>query len=989
MNNNHNSNNKNKSNEPNKPDNNDKKVDKSIYYLSYFLTDNNKNNNRDRNKIKKYLIPLLTFIVENENFNKDSLTLKKSFSVIIKNNYEKLQSEFKEKYIELKNQNIVKEQKDLEGKIDKSFEDAKLFLRDFRNIMMHKNVKEDTFSRFDFEKFDGELFSFLRIYLEAQKENNLKEIKILEDKNLSLDKSNFKKNYIEEILKITPEEMKKNVKNVPFIYCLMILAMFTESKYIKELLDLIKVKKFVKDIVSSFSLRGGYKTLVPGIVIKDDELYKKQIDMSKEINKKANDTGKRIIKDLKYFNVDKEKTNINSEEIIYKNILKFYGYGNSFPKIEELEDAIREFKAKELSQANKNKIESDYNKIIPTLKNVFRNEDIFMKEAIRFLSYKHGGVFGKDTWTISGNAVIWLEPNDNLLFDLRKRIKPSKNGMNSIYKIVYNKENADRFSLNRYNLRALITSILIKGGLNFKELKKTSTNDLKVKNPNTKNTNYLAQDLKNKIPNWNSYKQASLVVKTVRKSIIGDIHLHNVDSISFHQNFMRILCRLDNKIDNIYSDAIDIITTYGIPTKNVGEEISKLLKYDNLKDMALASADILVKLKKKKDDKQSEASFKTWSKFAFLPVNNKNEKIYSLLGWENIKDNLINNNDSNIQVDIFEILYNYFKKNNIALPPIVDIYKNYIKINEIKYYRNKEIRNIIAEEMILYFISHYYIQEKMPSVKDSKKYFYFESYTDEKDNSPFKFNLIWDLNPRIKINIKDYMKRDVRQALDYIFDIYRIKNEGKINGKEDLQKCLESCLSSYNIIRNDEILKSKCPKQTSTRENNILNEDNIKDIVKALIWAQKELLYFICNIEVHIIYTLYNTLDKAKIDNLKEDGNYFNFFKLIEFYNQNIETIKLNENFKNKKKFDDELLVKLNMIRKMLAHGRLIDEYKDKHENINYSSIISILDMSLKNIFGKSLSDFYGNKNHKTGGEKKYYNKSNNKFVNEKRGINR
>ena len=669
MNNNHNSNNKNKSNEPNKPDNNDKKVDKSIYYLSYFLTDNNKNNNRDRNKIKKYLIPLLTFIVENENFNKDSLTLKKSFSVIIKNNYEKLQSEFKEKYIELKNQNIVKEQKDLEGKIDKSFEDAKLFLRDFRNIMMHKNVKEDTFSRFDFEKFDGELFSFLRIYLEAQKENNLKEIKILEDKNLSLDKSNFKKNYIEEILKITPEEMKKNVKNVPFIYCLMILAMFTESKYIKELLDLIKVKKFVKDIVSSFSLRGGYKTLVPGIVIKDDELYKKQIDMSKEINKKANDTGKRIIKDLKYFNVDKEKTNINSEEIIYKNILKFYGYGNSFPKIEELEDAIREFKAKELSQANKNKIESDYNKIIPTLKNVFRNEDIFMKEAIRFLSYKHGGVFGKDTWTISGNAVIWLEPNDNLLFDLRKRIKPSKNGMNSIYKIVYNKENADRFSLNRYNLRALITSILIKGGLNFKELKKTSTNDLKVKNPNTKNTNDLAQDLKNKIPNWNSYKQASLVVKTVRKSIIGDIHLHNVDSISFHQNFMRILCRLDNKIDNIYSDAIDIITTYGIPTKNVGEEISKLLKYDNLKDMALASADILVKLKKKKDDKQSEASFKTWSKFAFLPVNNKNEKIYSLLGWENIKDNLINNNDSNIQIDIFEILYNYFKKNNIALPP--------------------------------------------------------------------------------------------------------------------------------------------------------------------------------------------------------------------------------------------------------------------------------------------------------------------------------
>lgn len=150
MNNNHNSNNKNKSNEPNKPDNNDKKVDKSIYYLSYFLADNNKNNNRDRNKIKKYLIPLLTFITENENFNKDNLTLKKSFSVIIKKNYEKLSAEFKEKYIELENQNIIREQEVLEEKINKSFKEAKIFLRDFRNIMMHKNVKEDTFFPFRF-----------------------------------------------------------------------------------------------------------------------------------------------------------------------------------------------------------------------------------------------------------------------------------------------------------------------------------------------------------------------------------------------------------------------------------------------------------------------------------------------------------------------------------------------------------------------------------------------------------------------------------------------------------------------------------------------------------------------------------------------------------------------------------------------------------------------------------------------------------------------
>ena len=501
----------------------------------------------------------------------------------------------------------------------------------------------------------------------------------------------------------------------------------------------------------------------------------------------------------------------------------------------------------------------------------------------------------------------------------------------------------------------------------------------------------MAKDLKKKIPNWNRHKQASLIVKTVRKSIIGDIHLHNVDSVSFHQNFMRILCRLDNKNGSIYSDATDMINTYGIPTKNVNEEISKLLKYDNLKDMALASVDILVKLKKTKESKQSIASFKTWNKYAFSPLNNKNQTIYDLLGWENIKKDFINNEDNNIRIDIFEILYHYFKKNNIAYPPIVNMYKNYIEKNEINIYRDKEIRNIIAEEMVLYSISHYYIKQ-LPSVKDNNKYFYFESYIDNNDNSPLKFNLVWDLNRQIKIKIKDYMKRDVKQSLDYIFDSHRIKEKGKINGKEDLQKCLESCLSSYNIIMNHKILKSKCPKPTSVIENDILNENNIKDIVKVLIWAQKELLYFICDIESNIIYTLYNTLDKTKIDNLKEDGNYFNFFKLIELYNQNIETIKLNENFKNKKKFDEESLVKLLIIRNMLAHGRLIDEYKDKHENINYSSIISILDMSLKNIFDKNLLDFYSNKNngknHKAGERDKDY-KNNNKFGDKKRGKNR
>ena len=80
------------------------------------MADNNKNNNRDRNKIKKYLIPLLILVVENENFNnkdkkedliEENLILKKSFYIIMEKNYKKLYT--------------VKEQKVLEEKIDKSF----------------------------------------------------------------------------------------------------------------------------------------------------------------------------------------------------------------------------------------------------------------------------------------------------------------------------------------------------------------------------------------------------------------------------------------------------------------------------------------------------------------------------------------------------------------------------------------------------------------------------------------------------------------------------------------------------------------------------------------------------------------------------------------------------------------------------------------------------------------------------------------------------
>jgi hypothetical protein len=927
-----------------------------LYYLSYFLKDSKKDGNK--NKIKKYFMPLLTIIVEDKDFNKNNLNIKKSFSVIIKNKYRKLPIEFKEEYI--KNQNIFEEEIILNEKIEKSFEDAIIFLRDFRNIMIHKNIKEDTFSRCNFKNFDGELFSFLRICLKSEYKYNLREKKLLNDKNFSSYKTDIKENYIDKVLQMNSFEMKNDFKNIPFIYALIILAMFTESKYIKELLDLIKVKKFIKDIVLSFSLRGDYKTLISGIISEEEKLYFKQLEMSEQIYKETYSSGKRAIKKLDYFNYDNKDKKYN----IYDNVIRFYTYINSFPKIKEFESDIREFKANEIVKSNintmnsikeynqnareyNNKIErgfiklavkrennnlkTDYKKIIPTIKNVFREEDIFMKEAIEFLSSKYSNEFGKDTWTISGNAVIWLEPNDNICFDVRRKVKPSKNGMNSIYKIVYNEKNSNRYSLNRYNLRALITSILINGDLSFKDLKDTATSNLKVKNHNSENTNNLSQDLKNKIPNWNRYKKASLIVKTVRKSIIKDIHLHNKDSVGFYKEFIRILYKLDSGNSNIYDNVVEIINKYGIPNENLSEEIIKLLKYNNLKDMALASVDILVSIKKKKEIKKSIASFKTWSKFAFLPVNQKNQNIYSLLGWENIKNNLLTENS---KADIFEILFNYFKKNNIAIPTIVGIYQNYIKNNKINYYEEKEIRNIIAEEMILYFIYLEYIKNIETK---NKSYFYFES--SKKDNNILDFDLIWDLNPKIKINIKDYIKRDTKQSLDFIFDIKRIKEDGKINGKEDLQKCLESCLSNYNIIINHNVFKSKCPKPTSIIQNNILNANNIIDIVKVLRWAQKELLYFICGVETYLIYKLSISLTEHQFKSISEEKGYIDFKDLIDNYN---------------KSTDKKLEGKLSVVKNILAHGILSD--------YDYNIIVDILDSSLSKL---NLSSLYENYNKK------------------------
>ena len=1024
--NNYNKNNKNNdsnNNNYNSNNNNDnnKHQKEEIYYLSYFLTNKedknmteeekeelkteNKNKKRDKNKVRKFILPLLISTVENKDFSNTQSTFKKDFSVIVNNKFSKFSREDKYYFIEGKRLSEYKDDKqnteeydkfykkienELPKKIDSAFNQAAKFLHSFKNIMMHKNIKDKSFSECKFKEFEGDLFRLLRISLEEELNKNKKDEDKLEKNDHISKRINYKKEYIEKVLKVNTK-----FEDVPFIFALSILAMFVESREVREVLDTIKLKRFVEDFILSFSLRGGYKTFVPGISLEDDELYLKQLEKDEDISRDINGTGKRLVKKINYFNVSTNKKLIASsrEFTNYKNILRLYGYRNSFPKIDELEDLIKVHKAKELAKSNEDrmegirqqinnaniynarvknksdelqkkhelKLETDYNNI--KLTNVFRNDDIFMKESLNFLSSKYQTEFGKDTWSISGNTILWLEPIDrnNIYFDIRKKVKPSKNGLNSIYKIVYNKDDADKFSINRNNLRALITLNLISDMTynDFQELKKTASNSYEA--PKTvkkivKNDKSLADILREKSKNWNRYEKASFILHVIRKAIIKDKHLHNRDSIAFHQDFMIVLYVLDNRVGNIYNDAINVIKRYGIDT-NIPYEIKDILMLNTLDEMLDEAFKIFKPRNRKKGDR-TNLVFKTWSKFAFLPCNEKNKQISDIFKWQNIRDKY---NINNKKADLFDIWLNFFREINFKnIPPIVKIYNDYIKTNKINKYRNKEIRNIIVEEMILSYLSFIYLK----NVNKKTEIFTLESISDssnKNDYSPLQFDLVWKLDPEIRINIKDYNKKDIRNALNWIFNASRVKREEELQyfkgTKEDLNECLRTVMYTYRIIKNDKVLSKKAPKITYNIEDNILTSDNIKDIVHILKWAQKELLYFICNIEESILYA-YNYLTKEYIvskDVLKErEGGYFNFSDMVDFYNTNLEKIK--DNIANYK-YNMPLPNEIKTCRIMLSHGRIFD----RENNFDYKSLIEFINESYIAIFGKSLKVVYNN----------------------------
>lgn len=996
--------------------------------ISYFIR---AGKNSYKVKVKKLLTILTTFIIENSSFNKDSKDEKKleekisksiyrtQFETVFKLKYSKLECarlkctklntkdciicDKREKYKEDKKDkkdNFYREDKEnLQKVIDASYKQAICFIMDFRNILIHKNVRDDHFNHCKFKEFNGELFNFLKLCLDNEINLNTKYIEKIknENPNLSLKKYENKELYIREALNVDFSEMETSFKNVPFVYALMIIAMFTEKKNIKEILDLIKLRGYIQELILSFSLRGGYKTLVPGIEFDDDKLYLNQInkDIKEKIDSEIFGKSGRIKKTVEYFDYNsntENKTN-NQADIfyLYKKALKFYSYSNSFPKIIELEDIIRNDKANKLIEIKTNKIDSNIKykveekkekkeelenskeEIEKSLINVFRNEDIFMKEALNFITEygKLGNLtnsFFEDTWSIVGNAAIWAIPIDKYYIDIRRKVKPSKNADNSIYKIVYNdieKKNIDmiKYSINKYNLTALLTSIMISDGVIFHNLQQTASFSYvkkEFKNDNKKSKVKSLEDiLKEKVSKYSVYQKTKFCVRAIRREIVKKHHIHQRDSILLHDKLMMIISKLD-KVNNNMDSYEAIKKAFESVDVNIPKYMEDILKIKTLDGIVDECIKLTVKFAENKKNTEKNPKDKTnvlyrsWSKYAFSPNYSMNKdkndyykdtdnRIYEALRWDKIKESLFSKEFDDYKTrkyDLLSILLKYFKSKNYTIPVIVSFYEEYKSKNKIKKYRDNEIRNILAQEMVLALISQKYSNLIVHKNKRLGKDSYIIFQYNKNDKGILDFDLVWKLKTPIRINIRDYYKKDVRNALEWLLDPQRI-NKSSMK-KEDLDLSISNSIEAFNIIVQDEVLKKFIkPVISELKEREELDAVKVKELVRVLMWAAKEFLYFICAIESHLIYKCHKA---HNFKSIIKDEEYVNFKDLVEFYNKNM---------------GPNIGTNIKSVRDMVCHMRVKDG-ADKTA-IDYKRTINIINNVLKALELKDIYESYNN----------------------------
>ncbi len=956
---------------------------------------------KDKDKLKKALLPQLTFITENdvvgllnkhtnkEHLSKQELAQLKSFEenvyIIIKKIYDEFSAEYKNEFLGFPKDHAIQTQEEhtkLREKYPRILKEALSLSASFRNFAMHKSMKEDPFTSFKFDSFDGDLINLLR--LSAQKERVHLKAQLAEFPDNKFAKDQLE--YWDAVLSSTPDVCKETKNKIPFVYVLAAMSLVIEAKEMQELLTLTRYPKFTTTWVLQFSLRGGFKVISPGFFQEDKslDLYRIQIN-SRESVQGSIHTNRRIIHTYKQFtNDDKPKPDLIPAEkgVHYQKLLRFHGFTNSYPTILEFKDTIKHRVATEISEARKERIENikadnldstktrrpvptlelDVDKIKKEFTNIFRTDDVFMREAMAFLEEHDSHWFGGN-WRIVGNAVIWYEPLKQLEFDIRRKTKPSRNAVKSIYKLRYDKNAKGKtISLGRTNLQSLVATILLGHQVDFEKLRETAT----VLNNNQKkeaqsNDNPLWKKLSEECGEWNRYQQAQIVSKFMRK-FMNRLHLN--DSISLHKEMMMDLYLFDNQPSDIRKKIPNYFERQGNPYPNEVKEIFE--SSSTLEGLCASTCLAFEKLNiPKKSGEKTATPFYTWKKGDFSPAS-KNQPIHKILGWEDT-DNAL-----------FDILYQYIEQEKIKQPRIIEVYKQQrpegvgkksiskrFNTDKKGFFRELEIRTILCDELLFPLMAREYRRK----IAESHEYIELVESTNAKEYySPVDCDVVWNLNPKIQTSFEDSNKKDIKMSLNWIFDPRRISG---IKSHEDLdpsddkaiaQKCLDMLINANDLIAAHPTLKSKAPKYT--KHNGDFGIDDIKILVKRAVWAQKEMLSFLCDIERQLIYEL---SQKNSLPKMEEEG-YYNFASLIT------SAIKGGVLPNNPKMWS------LIGVRNMMAHGKLHDYSVDLQKNVHiteFKQVFPIINEALKTLGRNDFDAHYNKKKPGNKGNKNSYSDKN------------
>lgn len=957
--------------------------------------------NRDSKKLRKLLQPILTIIYENHfDNNLNSNSFKSNIFWVLKKAYNSLPRDEKETFLGTRFLSVSKENELLYQKFEIMLKESDELIKSFRNFTMHnfKYVsKDEVMKQFSFNNSDGVLFSFLFqcVKSEVNRLNNAKnkygeKLKILKELN-----------YWSRVLTSDTDKIKSDMSSIPFVFILSAVAMFVNFKDMLEILNFMRFNGFILKFVLKFSIRLNSKTVSAGFFDEDKtlNLYKAQVDKNIEVETLRNSNNRRLLKDIHFFLDDTTGiTNTRTLSKYYQRLVWYYNISRFYPKIEEFETDIRnavatdvqDYRLKRIEAARQHNIKTgkriplpnlivDIDKIKAEQIQIYKSDDnyMFMREAMLFLTCLKPEWFGNN-WHISGNNVVWYEPNDlnNVEFDLRRKTKPSLNALNSMYKIKYNKNNDfNIIHLGYRNLLALTTAVILGRDVDFEKLKATakiSTKENKSKTNDNKSSDIHLESILKSSKAWSNYKKIVFIAKYLR--IYFKNHLHLNESIEYHRNIMQSLSKVDNS-RTIHEYVKDVFDKY---SESIPADLSAVLETNDIEsifDYSLTS--YANRLKQKKGGKQTHKLSYTWKPYAFHPSKGMDKDIRLALGWR-----------EDDKGDLLDILSRHFNEKTYACPSIASIYyknrganfdvlkvlQTYKKYKDLK--KEREVREKISTEYLYIAIAFNYVD----IIKNTGSYMSIETSMSIDRLIPTDFTIVFNIAPKkIKISFEDYCKKDIRAIISWTFDVTRIgydkynplssvnKKIEALTDKEKASLSLNALLKTNEVLSQNEVLRTKAPNYYISNRD-YFDIDDLKALVKRSIWIQKELLFLISGIEKHLTWIL----DKNEISYEFKDGEYYyNFNALVDTFknlskNGNEIIIGYKTHLTNEaepKKFYLPVIKKIDSIpseisiaRLMLASGGLLVA------DIDSGYIIKMIEATNKILYRKSIAKVYENR---------------------------